>query len=333
MAGARIRGPDRFNTWSVVRGDDVLMAGMTRLGAELFLEQLLDKCEARRNPALTSEQWEKIPENRRAVVTEARFVLEHGKWVPAVIVEAIHTTAAGSTTQRRKVKAQRGPKLVVEKWVGAKPGTKTGSRKVFAAVPAAMILGTVTMPGDAWWDVPTGRKFTTVSQETVAADDGSVMLRQRTTGRYIWNANHTKLTRVTFSDPMSKFIGPSPRPPDFAVGQTEPKKRRANPQLMVLGNPCPTELSSATVAYRKFHGVEPKTSSKIPNGTGRVLIALGELTCIDYRPSRGSRKGPTWWHKFGPGVVLASDADGQNLYIVDRKTGKRLVDWTRGIVR
>lgn len=329
MARWKIVGPDRFGTFSVVdtATGEVLMSGLSQVGAVIFLEQLTKK-HTRPNPALTAAQWEQIPAERKAIVTEQRFVIDGGKWVPAVIVEAVEIDAKGRRTTRHRT--TRGTSS--DAWTGPRPGTKAGRKKVFASVPADMVEGVVTMTSDQWWAAPLGRKFTTARSETKTDESGNVYTRCTTVDRYLWNDDRTKLTRVVIAGPtVTTTTAEAPAGPKRGRRKAVAK---ANPQLLTIGNPASSkELAEALAAYRRFHGCDPKVTSKVPNGEGRVLIALGELRRIDYRPNRGDRRGPTWFHHFRPGVVLAATPDGKQLFIVDRKTGKRLVDWERGIVR
>lgn len=110
-----------------------------------------------------------------------------------------------------------------------------------------------------------------------------------------------------------------------------PRARR-NPHLLTIaGNPATID-AKAVAAYRKFHGVQPKSAVRVGKGSG-VLIALGSLVDIVYKPTRGDRRGPAWIHRFGRGAVLASTPDGSKLFIVDTKGKRQMVDWSRGIVR
>jgi len=110
---------------------------------------------------------------------------------------------------------------------------------------------------------------------------------------------------------------------------------RRNPDLVILGNPTeeedPEEIDAAAQAFEEFHGVEPRAVRRIGRGR-KALVALGDLKEIVYKPTRGERSGPAWFHEFGPGAVLAASVDGKELRIV--KTGGRSmkVDWQRGIV-
>jgi hypothetical protein len=71
-----------------------------------------------------------------------------------------------------------------------------------------------------------------------------------------------------------------------------------------------TELEAAVEAYREFHGVDPERI--LPLGEGRkVLLMLGLLREIVYKPTRGERRGPAFIHHVGPSVALAATADGE----------------------
>lgn len=127
---------------------------------------------------------------------------------------------------------------------------------------------------------------------------------------------------------MKLARGPGGR---FLPRKKRGKARAKNPTLAVLGNP--QSLSKAKAEYERFHGVECEKVTQVGEGKEPV-IALGTLEQIRYRPSRGERKGPTWFHDFKTkGLILAASPDGKRLYIVDKRGGKaRLVDWDKGII-
>lgn len=120
-----------------------------------------------------------------------------------------------------------------------------------------------------------------------------------------------------------------------AKKKTAKKTARKNPaQLLTLGNPgvSSRDLAKAKAAYKRFHGIEPP-DSVIHHGAGEgILIGLGQVHRIDYGPRRGQRKGPIWFHHFGPGCVLCTSPDGKRLVVLDTK-GRKLVDFERGIIR
>lgn len=131
---------------------------------------------------------------------------------------------------------------------------------------------------------------------------------------------------------MPAFIPHGPEGKPVRTATVPPLKRsRRNPHLLTIGNPSP-DMAAAIRAYKRFHGIAPPPGSiKYGDGNG-VLIALGELSRIDYRPRKGDRRGPIWFHHFKPGCVLCTDPAGRRLVVLDRH-GKRLVDFDRGIVR
>ncbi len=107
-------------------------------------------------------------------------------------------------------------------------------------------------------------------------------------------------------------------------------KKKRNPQLMIITNPARRELIKAAAAYKRFHGVNPRRGVRLGKGS-RVLISLGELKEVVYKPRRGER-AVTWFHRFGRGVQLATDVDGKDLYIIHGRKGRTRVDFARGIV-
>lgn len=116
-----------------------------------------------------------------------------------------------------------------------------------------------------------------------------------------------------------------------AAGRSGPRKRRRrNPELLTIYNPARSELAAAEKRYREFHGVAPEKVRRIGAGKG-VLIALGTLKELVYQPRRGHRRGPAFFHRFGPGAVLAASVDGREVRIV-KPTGRPVrVKWDRGI--
>ena len=108
--------------------------------------------------------------------------------------------------------------------------------------------------------------------------------------------------------------------------------RKSNPELLILTNPASPELARAVKRYRKFHGVDPKRALRRGRGKkAKVLVGLGDMIEIVYEPRRGQRKRVHWFHQFKRRAILATDADGNGLYIVD-PSGKVMVDFSAGIV-
>lgn len=94
--------------------------------------------------------------------------------------------------------------------------------------------------------------------------------------------------------------------------------RKRNPTLVTLHNPS-TARSKLLADYKTFHGVEPPKvrdlGPRFPD-----MMALGDCLEVVYRPTRGQRRGPAFFHKFKRGTQLARDVAG-TLYIL-RKDGK-----------
>lgn len=121
---------------------------------------------------------------------------------------------------------------------------------------------------------------------------------------------------------------------------------RRNAQLLTLYNPATraqvaqllrspawrARLAAAAKAYREFHGVDPRELRIVPGGPDRALVAMGDLREVVYRPTRGARRGPAFFHKFGKGAVLAATVDGRDLVNVPGEGRPFVVKWDRGIV-
>lgn len=108
-------------------------------------------------------------------------------------------------------------------------------------------------------------------------------------------------------------------------------KRARNPLLVTLSNPTAASEAKALAAFRRFHRAEPSGVRDL-GGKGPVLVALGDLVEVVYRPTRGARRGPAFVHRFGRGGVLAATADGRELVLIPSATRPFRVDWARGIV-
>ena len=112
--------------------------------------------------------------------------------------------------------------------------------------------------------------------------------------------------------------------------KAEDLKKKENPELMILGNPVPTE-ELAEEQFRRFHGTRPKKREVEVEGE-EFLIEIGTLKEVVYHPSHGIRSDAEWFHKFR-GSTLAASVDGQRLYIVPKRGGKPLrFDPDRGII-
>lgn len=96
-------------------------------------------------------------------------------------------------------------------------------------------------------------------------------------------------------------------------------------------NPSSAAMAAALRAYREFHGVEPQKQRQVA-GSAPVLVALGQLREVVYQPTRGDRKGPAFFHRFGRGAWLAATPDGKSLVLVPAAGKPFRVKWDRGIV-
>lgn len=158
-----------------------------------------------------------------------------------------------------------------------------------------------------------------------AATDYTSAQFWRTVGAAFGKKKPAELTEPQRKE-LRKFL-------DVAASMVKAKNprrtRKKNPHVLTI-NPS-NSVEAAREAYRTFHGCEPKKMRRIGKGKG-VLVALGELLRLDYKPRRGERRGTAWFHHFRRGAVLAGTPDGKKLFIIDRD-GERAVDWERGIVR
>jgi len=109
------------------------------------------------------------------------------------------------------------------------------------------------------------------------------------------------------------------------------RRRKRNPDLLVIGNPVGRGGQAAAEAYKRFHGRAPDRVRNL-GGKGPALVALGDLVEVVYRPTRGARRGAAYVHKFGAGAVLAATPDGRELVIVPGRARPFVVDWEQGIV-
>lgn len=109
--------------------------------------------------------------------------------------------------------------------------------------------------------------------------------------------------------------------------------RKRNPLLAVVENPTARTAPSraAVEAFQQFHGEKPKRLRAIELPQIDELVALGGLTRLEYRPTMGRRRGPTYFHDLLPGATLAADPSGRFLVILPGSRPFR-VDWTRGII-
>lgn len=139
----------------------------------------------------------------------------------------------------------------------------------------------------------------------------------------------TKAMRVAFRKKMLAAQGKR------APAKRSRKGKRENGQLLtILANPALSRSSvnpKALAAFRKFHQVEPKKLIKLPKGAPD-LIVMGTLREVVYQPTRGVRKGPAFFHRFGKGARLAATVDGKQVFLIPDKGKPFRVDWERGII-
>lgn len=93
--------------------------------------------------------------------------------------------------------------------------------------------------------------------------------------------------------------------------------------------------------YESFHGVAPVRKRKVYyEAPPKELICIGVLSEIRYKPVRGKHVGTEFFHRSGDtgektlksNLILATDSEGKNLYLL-KKTKSGLPKFTsRGII-
>ena len=94
--------------------------------------------------------------------------------------------------------------------------------------------------------------------------------------------------------------------------------------------------------YKSFHGVDPVRQKPVYyQPPPKQLISIGELSQINYKPTRGQYVGTEFYHKSGDlgertiktNLILATDPEGKNLYLVRKnKDSKYPLFSNRGIL-
>ena len=96
--------------------------------------------------------------------------------------------------------------------------------------------------------------------------------------------------------------------------------------------------------YESFHGVLPNRKVKVyyePPPKGKPLVKVGRISQINYIPEFPSEKrGQEFWHKSGDiggeilksNLILATDKDGKNLYLLRDKKSKFPYFSPRGLI-
>lgn len=97
----------------------------------------------------------------------------------------------------------------------------------------------------------------------------------------------------------------------------------------------------ASNLYESFHGVAPVRKRKVYyEAPPKELICIGVLSEIRYKPVRGKHVGTEFFHRSGDtgektlksNLILATDSEGKNLYLL-KKTKSGLPRFTnRGII-
>lgn len=94
--------------------------------------------------------------------------------------------------------------------------------------------------------------------------------------------------------------------------------------------------------YESFHGVPPiRKKVGYYEPPPKELITVGELTQINYKPVRGQHKNTEFYHLSGDdgqkiqsnNLILATDKEGKNLYLIKKNKSRFPVFTDRGIIR
>lgn len=93
--------------------------------------------------------------------------------------------------------------------------------------------------------------------------------------------------------------------------------------------------------YQSFHGVPESHKTKVYyEEPPKELIGIGELKQLNYQPRRGQHHATEFFHKSGDtgsvmlrtNMILATDPEGKNLYLVKKSKSKRPYFSSRGII-
>jgi hypothetical protein len=97
----------------------------------------------------------------------------------------------------------------------------------------------------------------------------------------------------------------------------------------------------ASNLYESFHGVAPVRKRKVYyEAPPKELICIGILSEIRYKPVRGKHVGTEFFHRSGDtgektlksNLVLATDSEGKNLYLLKKTKGSLPRFTNRGII-
>ena len=113
------------------------------------------------------------------------------------------------------------------------------------------------------------------------------------------------------------------------------KARFKSADIQQQNNPVASNL------YESFHGVAPVRKRKVfYEAPPKELICIGELSEIRYKPVRGKHVGTEFFHKSGDtgdkmlktNLILATDSEGKNLYLLKKTKGGFPKFTSRGII-
>ena len=101
------------------------------------------------------------------------------------------------------------------------------------------------------------------------------------------------------------------------------------------------KTNPTSTLYEDFHGVSPIRKRKVYyEAPPKELICIGELSQLNYKPVRGKHQNTELYHKSGDtgekqlrtNLILATDKDGKNLYLLKKTKGSLPRFTNRGII-
>jgi hypothetical protein len=142
-----------------------------------------------------------------------------------------------------------------------------------------------------------------------------------------------------------KLLNPDKYPVCFRCGKPIKEKHMlmfaTSNGIVMMHTKCSTAKHNPISLYESFHGVAPIRKRKVfynpPTGD---LLSIGELSQINYKPTRGRYSNTEFYHKSGDtgekilktNLILATDKDGKNLYLLRKNNSKYPVFTDRGII-
>ena len=131
----------------------------------------------------------------------------------------------------------------------------------------------------------------------------------------------------------------------FTIDNRKYTRIKLDDALQIIGKHVPYENPRNLAnngLYKGFHGVEPSRKTKVYyEPPPKELLQIGNITQINYRPRKPSkRNNEEYYHKAGDlgertiktNLILATDKEGHNLYLVKAKNTKYPVFTDRGII-